>query len=326
MTVIAAGVSIALGMTLVSGPVTAGAQPDKVPQIGVLSGNSPREDRCLVEFRRGLGELGLVEGKTHTLQIQWAEGRSEPYPRMAADLVRLKVDLIVAFTSASSVVAKEATRSIPIVMASSTYPVETGLVASLARPGGNITGVANFTPELMAKRVQLLKEAAPTVSRVAVLRTEARLDDLIVRDMEAAARQLGLQMKIVEAKRSEDLPGALQAAVRGGAQAMMNTQSPFFALNRVQIAQFALKHRLPSLSGEQAAPDAGALLFYGPYIWEGCHRAAGFVERILGGAKPADLPVEQPAKVQLVVNLKTARALGLTLPPSILARADRVIE
>jgi putative ABC transport system substrate-binding protein len=244
---------------------------------------------------------------------------------MAAELVQLKVDLIVSFTGQRAI--RDATASIPIVMASGFYPVETGIVASLARPGGNITGVAMFTPGLMAKRVQILKEAVPKVSRVAVLRLEGEGSDLIVRDFEAAARRLGVQLQVIAVGRPEDLSGAFETAVRGGARALMTTQAPFFAINRAQIAELALKHRLPSLSGEAGAAAAGTLLFFGPNIpVAGCQRAAAFVDRILKGAKPAELPVEQPTVVELVVNLKTAKALGLTIPQSILRRADRVID
>jgi putative ABC transport system substrate-binding protein len=243
---------------------------------------------------------------------------------MAAELVQLKVDLIVSFAVVWA--ARDATASIPIVMTAGFHPVETGLVASLARPGGNITGVAMFTPGLMAKRVQILKEAVPKVSRVAVLHFEAQGSDLIVKDFEAAARQLGVQLQVIAVGRPEDLSGAFETAVRGGARALMTTQAPFFFLNRAQIAELALKHRLPSLSGEVNAADAGTLLFYGPYVPDGCRRAATYVDRILKGAKPAELPVEQPTVVELVVNLKTAKALGLTIPQSILRRADRVIE
>ena len=213
---------------------------------------------------------------------------------------------------------KKATTSIPIVLASSFYPVELGVIASLAHPGGNVTGVTHFAPELMAKRVQLLKEAVPKASRVAVLRLPWRVQDLVVRDMEAAARQLGVELQVIEVRTVEDLSAAFDAAQRDHAQAAMTTQGPFFNPNSTLIAQLALRHRLPSLSGEPTAPGAGALLFYGPDVFEGCQRAARYVDRILKGAKPSDLPVEQPTKIKLVVNLKTAKALGLKIAPSLL--------
>jgi putative ABC transport system substrate-binding protein len=260
------------------------------------------------------------------LEVRWSEGRQEPFPRLAGDLVGLKVDLIVSFVSEAHHAVKQATATIPIVMATSTYPVEQGLVASLSRPGGNITGLALLTPELMAKRVQILKEAVPAVVRLAVIRQPGHRNDLILRDFETAAQQLGIKLQVVEVRRSEDLPGAFHAAVRGRAQAVMTTQGPFFSLHRARIGELALLHRLPSISGEEGAPTAGTLLFYGPRIQQGCERAGYYVDRILKGAMPAELPVEQPMKIEFAINLKTAKALGLTIPPSLLVRADRVIE
>jgi putative ABC transport system substrate-binding protein len=236
------------------------------------------------------------------------------------------IDLIVSAAGPAAPAVKNATSTIPIVLATSFYPVEQGLIASLRHPGGNITGVTHFTPELMAKRVQLLKELLPRASRFALLRLPGTLQDLVVRDMEAAARQLGAQLQVVTVQRGEDLAAAFDTAVGARAQAIMSTQSPFFVHHNAQIAQLALKHRLPSLSGEPGAADDGALLFYGPDIFAGCGRAAMYVDRILKGARPADLPVEQPTKIDFVINLKTARALKLTIPQSLLLRADRVIQ
>lgn len=223
----------------------------------MLSGNRSDNDPCLQYFRRGLGELGYIEGKTHVLEVRWSEGRQQPFPRLAGDLVGLKVDLIVSFVSEAHPAVKQATATIPIVMAVSTYPVEQGLVTSLSRPGGNVTGLALFTPELMAKRVQVLKEAVPTVSRLAVIRQPGHRNDLIMRDFEIAAQKLGIKLQVVEVQSPEDLPGAFQAAVRGKAQAVMTTQGPFFSLHRARIAELALMHRLPSISGEEGAPVAG---------------------------------------------------------------------
>jgi putative ABC transport system substrate-binding protein len=277
-------------------------------------------------LKRGLGELGYVEGRTHVFEMRWAEGRMDAFPGLAADLVQRKVDLLVSAAGPAAEAVKQATTSIPIVLASSFYPVELGIIASLARPGGNVTGVTHFTPELMAKRVQLLKEIVPTASRFAVLRLPGHIHDLVVRDMATAARQLGIHLQVLEVRHVEDLSAAFGAAAKGRADAVTSTQAPFFLQNNAKIAQLALKHRLPSLSGEPNAPEAGALVFYGPSIIEGCQRAAQYVDRILRGAKPADLPVEQPTKFHLVINLKTAKALDLTVPPSLLARADRVIQ
>ena len=305
--------------------LTAEAQPPKVPRIGVLSLEFPVKSGCVDRVRRGLDDLGYVEGRTHILELRWAKDRVDLLPSLAADLVRLKVDVIVASSQAAGVV-KEATTSIPIVLASSFYPVEAGIIMSLAHPGGNVTGVTHFTPELMAKRVQLAKELVPRATRIALLRLPGHLQDLVVRDMGAAARQLGTEVQRIEVRSVEDLSAAFDAAVKGRAQAVMSTQSPFFWRHRTQIAQLALKHRLPSLSGEPTAAEAGTLLFYGPDVMEGCQRAAKYVDRILKGAKPADLPVEQPTKIDLIINVKTAKALGLRVPQSLLLRADRVIE
>jgi len=236
------------------------------------------------------------------------------------------VDLIVSAAGPAAVVLKDATTTIPIVLASSFYPVESGVIASLAHPGGNITGVTHFTPALMAKRVQLLKEAVPKASRFAVLRIPGRLQDLVVKDMEAAARQLGVQLQVIEVRSAEDLPTAFDAAAAGRAQGVMSTQAPLFVHNNARIAQLALKRRLPSLSGEPNAAQDGALLFYGPNVFEGCPRAVKYIDRILKGARPADLPVEQPTKFDLVINLQTAKALGLTIAPALLLRADEVIR
>jgi putative ABC transport system substrate-binding protein len=314
---------VALG-ALFTASLAAEAQPGRVPRIGVIAGSNKSD--CVEALKRGLGELGYVEGRTHVFELRSAQGRMEAFPSLAADLVQQKVDLLVSAAGPAAEAVKQATTSIPIVLASSFYPVELGVIVSLAHPGGNVTGVVHFTPELMAKRVQLLKEIAPKASRFAVLRLPGRVHDLVVRDMAAAARQLGVQLQVLEVRRDEDLSVAFAAAGAGRAEAVMTTQAPFFLQNNTKIAQLALKHRLPSLSGEPNAPEAGTLLFYGPSIIEGCQRAARYVDRILKGAKPADLPVEQPTKFELVINLKTAKALDLIVPQSLLLRADRLIQ
>ncbi len=297
-----------------------------MPKIGVLSLDFPDNATCVDRFRRGLGDLGYVEGRTLVLELRWAKDRVDLLPGLAADLVRSNVDLIVSASGPAAAVVKEATTAIPIVLASSFYPVEAGIIQSLAHPGGNVTGVTHFTPELMAKRVQLMKELVPKATRIAVLRLSGRLQDLVVRDMNAAARQLGIELQPIEVRGEEDIAAAFDTAIKGRAQAVMSTQGPFFWRLRSQIAQLALKHRLPSLSGEPTAAEAGSLLFYGPDVMEGCQRAAKYVDRILKGVKPADLPVEQPTKIDLVINVKTATALGLHVPQSLVLRADRVIQ
>ena len=315
---------LAVGVLVAS--LASAAPSPGIPRIGVLSLDFPNDSECLERLRRGLGDLGYVEGKTHVLEVRWAEDRSERLPSLAADLVRMKVDLIVSASAPAAVVVKAATTSIPVVLASSFYPVEAGVVASLARPGGNVTGVTHFTPELMAKRVQLLKEVLPKVGRIAVLRLPGALQDLVVRDIETAARHLGTPLQVIEVQRADDFPGAFESAVKGRAQAVMTTQGPLFWHHRAQLAELALRHRLPSLSGEPTAAEAGTLMFYGPNTVEGCSQAVKYVDRILKGARPADLPVEQSTKITMVINLKTARALGLSIPQSILGRADKIIE
>ena len=311
---------------ILAAPSTGTAQSSKLPRIGVLSLDSPTNAVCVDAIRRGLEELGYVEGRTHVLETRWAEDRIEQLPALASELVRAKVDLIVSASGPAAVVWKDATTSIPVVLASSFYPVESGVIASLARPGGNVTGVTHFTPELMAKRIQLLKEVLPRAVRFALLRLPGRLQDLVVRDMEAAARQHGVQLQVIEVRGADDVGPAFAAAVAGRAQAIMSTQGPLFVHNNVRIAQLALRHRLPSLSGEPNAAADGALLFYGPDLFAGCARAARYVDRILKGARPADLPVEQPTKFDLVINLRTAQALGVTIPSALLLRADLVIR
>ena len=313
-----------LGAALAA-PRGAAAQTARTVTIGVLNGDFPNSP-CLEALRRGLSELGHVEGRTFVFDLRWAEGRTDRYDAFAAELVGRKVDVIVATTGLAASAVKNATSTIPIVMTSSSYPVETGMVASLARPGANLTGVAALAPGIMAKRLQLLKEAIPSLSRVAVLRLPGQLQTVYVSDIETGAKRLGITLQVIELARAEDLPSIFATAVRGGAQAIMTTQSPFFLGVMADIADLAVKNRLPSLTGEPDGARAGVLLFYGSYIWEGCERAASYVDRILKGAKPADLPVEQPTKFELVINAKTAKALGLTIPSSLLLRADQVIE
>jgi len=304
-------------------------QAAKMPRIGLLvSGPPPGDHICVLALRRGLADLGYVEGQTYVFEIRSAQGvrAEEAFPHFGAELVKRGVDMIVSVTGIGLVEAKRAMATVPVVMAVGEHPVERGLIASLARPGGNITGLATFTDEIFSKRVQILAEALPGVSRVAVLRLPGTVNDLIVRDLETAARRLGMKLQIIEVQGAEDLPAAFLRALRGRAQAIMTTQGPFFFQYRREIADLALKHKLPSFSGEPTAAGAGMLMTHGPSIPASCHRAAYFVDRILKGAKAADLPVEQSTKFDLEINLKTAKALGLTIPPSLLGRADQIIE
>jgi putative ABC transport system substrate-binding protein len=261
-------------------------------------------------------------------EIRSAQGvrAEEAFPHLGAELVKLGVDMIVSVTGIGLVEAKRAMATVPVVMAVSEHPVERGLIASLARPGGNITGLATFTDEMFSKRVQILAEALPGVSRVAVLRLPGTVNDLIVRDLETAAQRVGMKLQVIEVHGAEDVPAAFLRAVRGRAQAIMTTQGPFFFQYRREIADLALKHKLPSFSGEPTAADAGMLMTHGPSIPASCQRAAAFVDKILKGGKPADIPVEQPTKVEFAINLKTAKTLGLTIPPSLLLQAHQVLE
>jgi putative ABC transport system substrate-binding protein len=311
---------LALGLVSSAAPATA------PPTIGVLSLEAPGDAPCVGSLRRALGEMGDREGRDYVVELRLASGRMDLLPGLAEDLVQKHVSIMVSASGPAAPIAKNASASIPIVLASSFYPVEAGLVSSLAHPGGNVTGVTHFTPELMRKRVQLLKEMLPGASRIVMLRTPGRLQDLVAGDMTAAARSLELQLHVVEIRRTEDLAPAFDAAAKWRAQAVTTTQDSLFWRHRATIAQLALKHHLPSLSGEPNAAEAGALAFYGPDVFEGCARAARYVDRILKGAKPADLPMEEPTTIKMVINLKTARALRLTIPPALLARADQVIE
>jgi len=319
-----------LGTCALAMPLIAeGQQVGKIPRIGLLViGPRPGESGCVSALRHGLADLGYVEGRSHEFDMRWT-GESSPettLPRLSGELVGLGVDVIVFTSSQGLEQSKQALAEVPVVMATSNFPVERGLIASLARPGGNITGIATFTPGMFAKRVQLLAEALPGLSRVALFRVPGAQNDLVVRDLDAGARQMGVKLQVMEVRRPDDFPGAFQAAVRGGAQAIMTAQSPFFYQHRRLTADLAMKYKLPSFSGELGAAAAGILMSTGPSIPASCQRAAYFVDRILKGAKPADLPVEQTTKFDLEINLKTAKALGLTIPPSVLARADEVIQ
>ena len=319
------------GLTLgtLSAPLAAGAeQPGKVARIGLLTYGSATSGQHIREaFRQGLRELGYVEGQNIVIEYRYAEGNAERLPDLAAELVSLKVDIIVAGGTPAPLAAKHATRRIPIVMSAAGNPVETGLVASLARPGGNVTGLSLLSADLTAKRLQLLKEVLPGVSRVAVLWNAANpISALVVRETEAAARALGLQVQSVEVRGPDDFEGALPATISGGAGALFVVDDPLVFSSRMRIADFAARNRLPATAFFREFAEAGCLMTFGANLADLSRRAAIYVDKILKGAKPADLPVEQPTKFDLIINLKTAKALGLTIPPSVLLRADQVIE
>jgi putative ABC transport system substrate-binding protein len=321
---------VALGfVVMLAAPLAAEAQPAaKIPRIGLLSPFSPSDTALWHQaFRQGLRDLGWVEGKTISIEYRYAEGRRDRLPDLAADLVRLKVDIIFADTTSAALAAKNATRAIPIVLASGSDTVASGLVNSLARPGGNITGLDQIAPELGGKRLELLKEIVPILSRVAVLwNPQNPASTLNWKELQLPARQLGIQLHSLEVRSPTGFDKAFEAATRARAGALAIMPDPVFVTNLKRIADLAAKSRLPAIFHLREFVDAGGLVAYGPDRSDLFRRAATYVDKILKGARPADLPVEQPTKFELVINLKTAKALGLTIPPSLLQRADQVIE
>ena len=329
MRAVALLMSLAVG--IVVAPLTAEAQqPGKVYRIGYLGIVSPSDPNGLPRakaFRQGLRDLGYVEGNNIVIEYRWAEGKYERLPDLAAELVRLNVDVILTYGTPGTLAAKQATGTIPIVMAVSATPVETGLVTSLARPGGNITGLSIQAPEGGAKRLELLKEAVPQASRVAVLWNAAYPGkELEWQETQRAARTLGMTLYSIEVRRPDDFNGAFAAITTERPDALITFSEPLTNLHRMQIADFAIQHQLPAMSETKSFAEAGGLMTYGASLPGLARRAAYYVDRILKGAKPGDLPVEQPMKFELVINLKTAKALGLTIPPTLLFQADEVIR
>ena len=303
-------------------------QPAKVPRIGLLSPDSPSDAaRGHQAFRLGLRDLGWVEGKNISIEYRYAEGRRDRFPELAADLVRLKVDVIVVFAGTDAVAAQKATRAIPIVVAFAADPVDSGLAESLARPGGNVTGLSQMGTELTGKRLELLKETVPKLSRVAVLWNPGGAGSTLNwKELQLPARQLGIQLHSLEVRSPDDFEKAFEETTRARAGALFIIGNPVISSNLKRIADFAAKSRLPSIFQSSGFADAGGLVTYGPDSADSFRRAATFVDKILKGAKPGDLPIEQPTKLELVINLRTAKALGITIPQSVLFRADRVIE
>ncbi len=315
--------------TLLVGVFPAHAQPaNKVPRIGVLHPGTPASAPQSVEaFRQGLREHGYEEGKNIVVERRYTESRLERVAEVVAEFVRLKVDVIVTSLDVATAAAKQQTQTIPIVMAISIDPVATGFVSSLARPGGNVTGLSTMSPELAAKRLELLREAVPGLSRVAIMwNTNVPGNLLEYKEAGDAARSMRLQLQSVEVSSVDDFERAFSALKTGGAEALIVAGSGLTSTNAGQIANLAMKHRLPSMVSSRDRVDAGGLIAYGPNLAELWRRAATYVDKILKGAKPGDLPVEQPNKFELIINLKTAKALGLTIPPSLLRRADEVIQ
>ena len=324
-----AGLLVALALGLLAAPLVAAAQqPPRAPRICLLAPYSASEwaDRYNA-FLQGLRDLGYVEGRNITVDYLSADGQLDRFPALAGECLRLKADIILTPTTPGTLAAKQATNTIPIVMGATGDPVGTGLVASLARPGGNVTGPTEMASGLSAKRLELLKEAVPGISRVGVL---SNLGDAVatpqVKELEDAARILAVQLSIRDVRTAEDLPAAVARAARDGAQGLLTTVETIFVTNRTRVVELAARRRLPAMYPHRVFADAGGLMSYGPNIASLYRKVATYVDKILKGAKPADLPVEQPTKFELVLNMKTAKALGLTIPPSVLIRADQVIQ
>jgi putative tryptophan/tyrosine transport system substrate-binding protein len=314
-------VALSLGM-LRPLPTSDAQQLGRIPRVGVLS---PSADSFLSALRQGLREFGYIEGRNISMEYRSAEGRAERLPELAAELVRLKVDVIVTITPPGVRAAKQATSTIPIVMEAVDDAVEQGFVASLARPGGNITGASSLNPELSGKRLELLKEAFPKVSRVAVLR-EAIGGASSLRATIAAGRALGVQLQILELRDPNELESAFAAMTRERAGALDVLPGLMITGYMRQIVDLAAKARLQAMFPDIRFVESGGLMSYGPSLSEMYRRAAVYVDKVLKGAKPGELPVEQPTKFEFVINLKAAKQIGLTIPPNVLARADRVIR
>ena len=317
-----------LGGAAAAWPLAARAQqPGKLPTIGFMGANNATWERASTDaFVQRLRELGWIENRTVAIEYRWAEGRDELFAEIAAEFIRLKVDVILTYATPSSIAAKKATAVIPIVFAAAGDPVGTGLVASLARPGGNITGLSIQQTDLASKRLELLREVLPGLRTVAILVNIGSPNSVLeMGEAQAAARTLGLAVVTSEVQRAEDIAPALDA-LKGHADGLYVCSSPLLSTNRIRINSLALGVRLPTMYGLRAFTEAGGLMSYGPNLPDLFRRAADITDKILRGAKPADIPVEQPTKFDLVINRTTAKALGLMIPDKLLALADEVIE
>jgi putative ABC transport system substrate-binding protein len=308
-------------------------QPTKIPRIGFLqtgSASDPQNALRLGAFRQGLADLGYVEGKNIFIEYRYAEGKSERLPELAGDLIRLKVDVLVVPNDLTARAAKKETTTIPIVMASSGNPIGTGVIATLARPGGNVTGLTSYTAELLGKRLELLKEVLPKVSRFAFLQdgsTETSASRAAFKEAQGPAKALAVQLKSVEVKApNPDFDDAFRIMIKERIGALITSPSPLMGFHRKRILQLVEQSRIPAMHPAQDWTTAGGLMSYGANTVDLSRRAAVYVDKILKGAKPADLPVEQPTKFEFIINLKAAKALNLTIPQSVLFRADRVIK
>jgi ABC-type uncharacterized transport system substrate-binding protein len=311
-----------------SGAVATAQQPAKIPPIGylttpLLSANAGRVEA----FKQGLRELGYVEGKNIVIEWRSAEGKLDRASALAAELVRLKVDVIVTGGPQSTRAAKEATTTIPIVMAFDNDPVGNGFVASLARPGGNITGLSTLYPDISGKQLELLKEIVARLSRLAVLGNSTHPGNAqALKETELAAGALAVQLQYLDVRDSKDIETAFRAASKGRADAVLVLENAVLTSHRKQLVELAAKSRLPAIYPQTEYMEAGGLIYYGPNTPDLFRRAAIYVDKILKGAKPADLPVEQPTKFEFIINLKAAKQIGLTIPPNVLVKADRVIR
>jgi len=322
---------ITLALLALGAPLAAEAQtPPKEPRVGYLSigsASDPRRVAIYDAFRQSLNDRGYVENRNISIERRFAEGDYARLPNLAADLVRRKVDVIAAYSTPAAKAALGATRSIPIVMSGVVDPVATGLVVGLARPGGNVTGLSLMAPEIVGKQMQLLKELIPTISRIAILWNPANPSGTPqVHEAEIAARALKVQLQLIEARNADDLDKAFTAVTRARADGMVVVVDGMFIDSRIQLARLAEKARLPAVYGLREHVEVGGLMFYGASPVDQARRAATLVDKILKGAKPGDLPVEQPTEFELVINLKTARALGVAVPQSVLVRADEIIR
>ena len=321
-------VLIALAAGTLAAPFALRAQQQKVYRIGFLGNSTAALEANLVgPFREGLRELGYVEGRNIVIEYRWAEGKYERFPALIAELAALNVDVIVTAGTPAALAVKRTTPSIPLVMAAVGDPIGVGLVASLARPGGNVTGLSAIAPELEGKRLELLREVVPKLSHIAVLwNPDNPFHAGSLKETRAAAQVLGIKAQLVGVRISEEFPAAFAAIVRERPGALLVLADRIFLHNRARVVDFGAKHRLPGVYPYRELVEAGGLMSFGP-SYPGMHRrAAHYVDKILKGSKPADLPVEQPATFELIINLKAAKALGLTIQPSLLQRADELIE
>ena len=322
-------ITLALSALLLALSLPAPAQqPAKVPRIAYLGATSLTANAARVEaFRQGLRELGYVDGKNIVIEWRFADGKLDRLPAQAAELVRLKLDIIVSSGSTPTRTARAATSTIPIVMSNDNDPVGDGFVASLARPGGNISGLSNFAPELSGKRLEILREVLPKLARVAVIGTSTNpAYAQVIKEVELTANALGVKLQNLDVLDSKDTETAFRAASKGRADGVLVLTSATLVPQRVQLAELAVKNRLPVMYSNSQYVEAGGLMFYGANVLDLDRRAATYVDKILKGAKPADLPIEQPKKFEFIINLKAAKQIGLTIPPNVLARADKVIR